>query len=109
MPSIMTTPALQLVDAATPGAQRVAVLEKPGVIAMRHAAVPVPNDDQVLVKVTYVGICGSDLETFRGHRAAEFVSIPSRLGHEVAGYVVAVGKHVAGIQVGAQVTCRYVW
>ena len=78
MASIMTIAALELVDASTPGCQRVAVLDRPGQISMRHAAIPEPGDDEVLVRVTYVGICGSDLEAYRGHRKPEFMSTPAR-------------------------------
>jgi L-iditol 2-dehydrogenase len=67
------------------GAQKVAVLESSGVIAVRHAKVPEPGPAEVRVRVLYVGICGSDLEAFRGSRAPEFMATPSRLGHEVAG------------------------
>ena len=39
----------------------------------------------------------------------EFMATPTRLGHEVAGELDAVGSRVLGLQVGEQVTCRYVW
>lgn len=107
--NVMTQAALELCPAGTPGAQRVAVLEKPGDIQMRHAAVPVPGDGEVRVKVTYVGICGSDLEAYRGLRQPEFMSLPMRLGHEVAGVIDAIGPHTLGVAVGDKVTCRYVW
>lgn len=109
MPTIMASPPLELVDAATPDAQRVAVLEAVGKIAMRHAKIPVPGPDEVRVKITYVGICGSDLEAFRGSRAPEFMTHPARLGHEVAGVIDAIGEKVIGLRLGDQVTCRYVW
>lgn len=62
MPRMMTSPTLALVPAGTPGSQRVAVLESIGKMRMAHAAIPVPLPHQVRVKITYVGICGSDLE-----------------------------------------------
>ena len=37
------------------------------------------------------------------------MSIPARLGHEVAGVIEKVGEKVNGLKVGDLVTCRYVW
>ena len=81
MPTTMTMAALSLVPAGTPGAMRVAVLDAPGAMSMKHAMVPEPGDHEVRVKIKYVGICGSDLEAFRGTRQPEFMSTPARLGH----------------------------
>lgn len=65
---------------------------------------PKPNLDEALVKVTYAGICGTDLEMIRGY--ASFTGI---LGHEFVGVVVEtknkdlVGKRVVGeINAGCQ-------
>ncbi len=68
-----------------------------------------PGPDEIRVRIKYVGICGSDLEVYRGHRQAEFISFPSGLGHEVAGVIDKVGTNVIGLAVGDRVTCRYVW
>ena len=105
----MKTPPLVMVPAGTPGSMRCAVLDRVGKIGMQHAMIPTPKSHEVRVKITYVGICGSDLETYRGCRAPEFFSTPMRLGHEVAGVLDAVGAKVVGLCVGDQVTCRYVW
>jgi threonine dehydrogenase-like Zn-dependent dehydrogenase len=109
MPTVMTQAALELVPAGTPNSQAVAVLEKPGDIQMRHALIPTPGPGQVRVKITYVGICGSDLEAYRGLRQPEFMSLPMRLGHEVAGVIDMLGAGTLGVAVGDKVTCRYVW
>jgi threonine dehydrogenase-like Zn-dependent dehydrogenase len=68
-----------------------------------------PGPGEVRVKIKYVGICGSDLEAYRGHRSPEFMSTPARLGHEVAGTIDRLGDGVVGLLVGDRVTCRYVW
>ncbi|RMG58163.1 MAG: L-threonine dehydrogenase, partial [Bacteroidetes bacterium] len=60
-------------------------------------------------KVLFVGICGSDIETYRGIRRPEFVSFPGRLGHEVSGRVDKVGAQVHTLRPGQKVSCRYVW
>lgn len=100
---------LELVDDTDVNVQKVAVLNAPFDISLHNARIPEPGDDEVRVKIKWVGICGSDLEAYRGTRAAEFVSIPARLGHEVAGVIDKVGKNVLGLKVGNKVTCRYVW
>jgi len=89
--------------------QKVAVLNSPFDISVRYARIPEPGDGEIRIKVKYVGICGSDLEAYRGTRAAEFISTPARLGHEVAGVIDKIGSNVIGLRVGDKVTCRYVW
>jgi threonine dehydrogenase-like Zn-dependent dehydrogenase len=96
-------------DFSQPGTQRVAILEKPYRMRLAAARIPEPGDNEVRIKIKYVGICGSDLEAFRGTRKPEFISFPARLGHEVAGRIDKVGKNVRGLRLGSKVTCRYVW
>lgn len=100
---------LQLVDYEGEDTQRVAVLDEPYKMSVRNAKIPIPADNEVRVKIKWVGICGSDLEAYRGTRAPEFISIPARLGHEVSGIIDMVGDKVVGVKVGDKVTCRYVW
>jgi threonine dehydrogenase-like Zn-dependent dehydrogenase len=109
MPRKMTMASLELVDANHPNAQRVAVLKRPGLLEIGHAEIPTAGDHEIRVKIKWVGICGSDLEAFRGTRQPEFMTTPTRLGHEVAGVIDQVGRHVHGLRVGDTVTCRYVW
>lgn len=109
MTSRMSLADLKLVPAAYNGAQRVAVLEEAGRIRTAWAEVPRPGPDELRIRIKWVGICGSDLEAFRGSRQAEFLSVPARLGHEVAGVVDEIGERVEGIRAGDQVACRYVW
>lgn len=105
----METASFEFVPAGTPDSQRVAVLEEPGRMAIRHSLIPEPDPNQVRVKIKWVGICGSDLEAFRGTRKPEFLTIPARLGHEVAGVIDKTGDQVVGLKIGQRVTCRYVW
>lgn len=109
MTTKMTMASLELVDESHPRAQRVAVLDSFGTLKNAFAETPDAGDDEIRVKIKWVGICGSDLEAFRGTRKPEFMSTPTRLGHEVAGVIDQVGKNVHGLREGDQVTCRYVW
>ncbi len=100
---------LSFVEASHPNAQRVAVLREPGQIEMAYAEIPEPGPEEIRIRMHYVGICGSDIETYRGIRRPEFVSFPGRLGHEVSGVVDKVGANVHTLKVGQRVSCRYVW
>lgn len=55
--------------------------------------IPGIKDDEVLVKVEYVGVCGSDLHYYEQGRIGDVrVQFPFILGHEAAGEVVKLGK-----------------
>lgn len=74
-----------------------------GIEDIRYEDVPVPhiNDDEYLLKVRAVAICGSELRTYQhGHSK---VKCPQILGHEFSGDVVAVGANVQGVEVGNRV------
>jgi threonine dehydrogenase-like Zn-dependent dehydrogenase len=105
----MTQAPMTLVDAGHPNVQRIAILEEPRRLSLKYAEIPEPGDGELRIKVKWVGVCGSDIESYRGSRRPEFISFPSRLGHEVAGVIDSLGPNIAGLHVGDQVTCRYVW
>lgn len=67
---------------------------------------PTPVGDQVLVKVCFCGVCGTDYDLFSGE--SNFVknkqaTYPIRLGHEWSGVVAAVGAEVTKLKVGDRV------
>lgn len=65
---------------------------------------PVPKEGEVLIKVEYVGICGSDLHYYESGRIGNFiVEPPFVLGHEAGGTVVEVGSGVTHLKVGDRV------
>lgn len=91
---------------------KVAVMTDLMKIEMQERDIPVPQDDEALIKIGYVGVCGSDLTYFQHGRIGNFiVEGDFVLGHEVAGTVVAVGKDVDNVKVGdrvalePQITC----
>lgn len=105
----MAVPQMELTEQEGPGTQMCAVMEDVGKITVKRAFIPEPAEGEVRVKVKWVGICGSDLEVYRGAREPEFITYPTRLGHEVAGVIDKVGKNVIGLKEGDHVTLRYVW
>lgn len=63
-----------------------------------------PKEEEVLVKVEHVGICGSDVHFFEHGRIGDFiVDKDFVLGHECAGTVVKTGKKVSNLHVGDKV------
>ncbi len=66
------------------------VIKGPGEAVLESIAEPRPANDQVLLKVRRVGLCGSDLNSFRGKNP--LVSFPRIPGHEVAATVIEGGK-----------------
>lgn len=92
-----------------PKGQLVAILDKPGRIRLARAKIPHAGPGKIRVKIAWVGICGSDVEVYRGVRTPEYLSFPVRLGHEVAGIVDEVGAGVTGLRVGDHVCTRYLW
>ncbi|MDQ0482461.1 zinc-dependent alcohol dehydrogenase [Guptibacillus hwajinpoensis] len=109
MVSKMTVPSMQLVDHDGEGTQMCAVLSNIEQIEVKRAEIPEPAPGEVRIKVKWVGICGSDVEVYRGAREPEFISYPTRLGHEVAGVIDKVGENVLGLQEGDHVALRYIW
>ncbi len=69
------------------------VWEAPRLMAMREQPEPTPQLDEVLVKVAYAGICGSELSGYLGHNALRVP--PLVMGHEFAGEIVALGEAVS--------------
>jgi threonine dehydrogenase-like Zn-dependent dehydrogenase len=64
------------------------VWEAPRVLVLREQARPALQDGEALIKVAYVGICGSELSGYLGHNALRVP--PLVMGHEFAGEVVAL-------------------
>jgi threonine dehydrogenase-like Zn-dependent dehydrogenase len=62
------------------------VLHKPRHASIETTPEPVPTNENILLKVRMVGLCGSDLNSFRGLNP--FVSFPRIPGHEVCATVV---------------------
>jgi L-iditol 2-dehydrogenase len=71
---------------------------------MREIPMPVPKEKEILLKVEYVGICGSDVHYLENGRIGDFVvNGDFILGHECAGTITAVGTGVTSLKVGDRV------
>ncbi|WP_125153273.1 NAD(P)-dependent alcohol dehydrogenase [Clostridium rectalis] len=86
------------------GKMKVAVMHEIGKIELEEHKIPKVKEDEVLVKLEYVGICGSDLHYYETGAIGDFVvKPPFVLGHEPGGTVVEVGNNVKHLKVGDRV------
>lgn len=87
------------------------IWEAPRAMALREATEPEARADEILVKVDYVGICGSELSGYLGHNALRLP--PLIMGHEFAGELVARGPLVSTLRPdlaeGSLVTVNPLW
>ncbi|MDO5425100.1 MAG: NAD(P)-dependent alcohol dehydrogenase [Eubacteriales bacterium] len=86
------------------GTMKTAVMTDLRKVEIQERPIPTPEENEVLVKVEYVGICGSDLHYFEAGKIGDFVvEPPFVLGHEAGGTVVEVGANVKNLQAGDRV------
>ncbi|VDO31271.1 unnamed protein product [Heligmosomoides polygyrus] len=81
-----------------------AVLHGVGDIRLEQREVPTPGDNQLLIRVNVVGICGSDVHYWKAGAIGSYVvKEPMVLGHETSGTVAGMGSNVKGFVVGDRV------
>lgn len=86
------------------GKMKVAVMNGIGKMGFVEREIPQPKENEVLVKLEYVGICGSDLHYYETGAIGNYVvEPPFVLGHEPGGVVVEVGGNVTHLKVGDRV------
>ena len=87
------------------GQMKVAVMRGIGEMGFETRDIPSVQDNEVLVRIEHVGICGSDLHYYETGRIGNYiVEPPFVLGHESAGIVVETGAAVTGLAVGDRVS-----
>lgn len=78
------------------------VVRQPGAAAIEDVQEPEAQEGEALLRVRRVGLCGSDLNSFRGRNP--MVSFPRIPGHEIAATIVEMRGDAPGLSVGADVT-----
>src|SRR3984885_6358638 len=73
-----------------------------GSVELREIPLPAIGEDDVLLEVANVGVCGSDLHQWTGDHSWP-VNYPVVLGHEFGGHVVQAGTRVKGWKEGDRV------
>ena len=65
------------------------------------------REDQVLIKIKYAGICGSQIMEYLGKRGKDSY-LPHCFGHEAVGKVKAIGKSVNKVKIGDDVILSWI-
>ncbi|WP_309118125.1 alcohol dehydrogenase catalytic domain-containing protein [Paenibacillus sp.] len=73
----------------------------PETMEIANVAEPTPAEDEVIVQVEAVGICGSEIEGYLGHNSLR--KPPLIMGHEFCGRIVGSGDRVSGLEPGLKV------
>ncbi|EMD01288.1 hypothetical protein BAUCODRAFT_204777 [Baudoinia panamericana UAMH 10762] len=88
------------VNDGLPKKMRALQYSKPRDFKVVEIDMPDLGEEDVLVKISACGVCGTDLHFHEGEFMAKFPLIP---GHEAAGVVVAIGRRVTTVAVGDRV------
>lgn len=80
---------------------RSGILTAPKTIGIQHRAIPEPGPGEVRIRMKMVGICGSDVSIFQGHRPD--LTFPLLIGHEGLGIVDQLGPGVDRLRIGDRV------
>jgi 2-desacetyl-2-hydroxyethyl bacteriochlorophyllide A dehydrogenase len=62
------------------------VCQSPGSLRMTQCPIPVAGEEEALIRVRRIGLCGTDMHIFRGTQP--FLQYPRVMGHELSGEVV---------------------
>ena len=82
---------------------KVLKIAEPGKVVLGEGEKPAAEQNEVLVKLKYVGFCGSDLSTYLGKNP--MVQYPRVPGHEISGIIESVGEGIPdGFSAGEPVT-----
>jgi len=87
------------------------VIHGPGKVSLEDIHIPDVKPGDVLIRTSYSGICGVDLDIFDGTLGMDqrgAVKYPIVPGHELSGRVVATGTNVSGVREGDAVVVENV-
>lgn len=68
---------------------------------------PIPEEKEILLKVSACGVCHTELDEIEGRTAPPL--LPIILGHEVVGYVEAVGSKASAFKIGDRVGIAWIY
>jgi len=81
---------------------KAAVFEAIKKIVVKEVPIPEIGPDEVLIKVKYTGICGTDWSIYNGWYSSD--KLPMIAGHEFSGVIAETGKDVTRVKTGDRVT-----
>jgi len=76
-------------------------------LKLKEVASPEPGENELLLRVTYCGVCHTDLHTVEGELPA--VKLPRIPGHQIVGRVEKTGKNVTLFKVGERAGCAWLY
>ena len=82
---------------------RAAFFEEKGKIEIKNAPIPKVKKDEVLIKIKYCGICGSDIESYE---SGSLIPTGLIIGHEFSGEIFEIGDDVKKWKLGDRVTAN---
>ena len=80
------------------------VIENPGEIEIKEIPMPEVKENEALLKVKCVGICGADVASYTGNQP--FTTYPRIPGHEFSAEIVTIPENDKGLKAGDIVTCN---
>lgn len=80
------------------------VIEEPHKVLLVDGEMPKPGRGEALLKVLYGGICGSDLNSYRG--VSPYVTYPRTPGHEFSAEIIEIEENELGLGSGMIVTAN---
>ena len=83
------------------------VYDGPKAVSYRDVPDPIPGQDKLLIKITAVGICGSDMHAYLGHDDRR--PAPLILGHEAAGTISGGDRNGERVTINPLVSCGTCW
>jgi len=85
-----------------PKTMRALVIKEPGTVSIEQVQQPRPDHGEILLRVRMVGLCGGDLNSFRGKNP--MVRFPRIPGHEIAATIVEGTSSFPALAAGVNVT-----
>lgn len=83
------------------GMMKALVFKGPKHFEVEKRPIPVISEDEILVKVKFGGVCGTDNRIYQGTKVIE---APRVTGHEFSGTITEIGRNVEGYRVGQRVS-----
>ncbi|MFX0126120.1 MAG: zinc-binding dehydrogenase, partial [Candidatus Hodarchaeota archaeon] len=80
------------------------IMIEPGKIEFREVTIPELKENEVLIKIMRIGICGSDIHVYHGKHP--LTTYPITQGHEVSGVIEKVGRNITRLKPGDKVTIQ---
>lgn len=80
------------------------IINEPYKVEIKSISMPIVKKGEALLKIIYGGICGSDLNTYRGTLA--YVSYPRIPGHEFSAEILEIEANSKGLEAGMIVTAN---